>query len=92
MTFDPHENSGGEPGEFYHVSDVKGKEDLIGVGGRTKLPTHASTAFSCAHQELSPVSASHGEAYVLGYRPCRPLRLEDTLLQKFDTPETKAYL
>ena len=26
VTFDPHEKSGGEPGEFYHVSDVKGKE------------------------------------------------------------------
>ena len=27
MTFDPHEESRGEPGEFYHVSDVKGRED-----------------------------------------------------------------
>ena len=30
MTFDPHEESRGEPGEFYHVSDVKGREDLTG--------------------------------------------------------------
>ena len=36
VTFDPHKKSGGEPGEFYHVSDVKGRvkvacrEDLIG--------------------------------------------------------------
>ena len=27
MTFDPHEESQGEPGEFYHMSDVKGRED-----------------------------------------------------------------
>ena len=26
MTFDLQEKSGGEPGEFYHVSDVKGRE------------------------------------------------------------------
>ena len=30
VTIDPHERSGGEPGEFYHVSDVKGREDIIG--------------------------------------------------------------
>jgi len=27
MTFDPHEELWGEPGEFYHVSDIKGRED-----------------------------------------------------------------
>ena len=30
VTFDLHEKSGGEPGEFYHVSDVKSRENLIG--------------------------------------------------------------
>ena len=33
MTFDPHEESRGEPGEFYHVSDVKGRGDSLDVGG-----------------------------------------------------------
>ena len=28
VTFDPHKKSGGEPGEFYHVSDVKGREEV----------------------------------------------------------------
>ena len=27
MTFDPHTKPQGEPGEFYHVSDIKGTED-----------------------------------------------------------------
>ena len=32
MTCDPHEKSGGEPGEFYHMSDVKGREKFIARG------------------------------------------------------------
>ena len=32
MTFDPHEKLGGEPGEFYHMSDVKGREKFIARG------------------------------------------------------------
>ena len=32
VTFDPHEKSGGESGEFYHVSDVKGREKFIARG------------------------------------------------------------
>ena len=43
MTFDPHEKSGGEPGEFYHVSDVKGREKvertLLRVGVLASLAT-----------------------------------------------------
>ena len=29
MTFDPHKELRGEAGEFYHVSDIKGREDCI---------------------------------------------------------------
>ena len=32
MTFDPHKKLGGEPGEFYPVSDVKGREDSLTLG------------------------------------------------------------
>ena len=28
-----HNKSRGEPGEFYHMSDVKGREDSLNVGG-----------------------------------------------------------
>ena len=31
VTFDPHEESRGEPGEFYHVSDIKGRENVLKV-------------------------------------------------------------
>ena len=50
MTFDPHEKSGGEPGRFYHVSDVSGRETVerleLGVGGTTVSPTQQPTAVS----------------------------------------------
>ena len=29
VTFDPHEKLGGEPGEFYHMSDVEDREKFI---------------------------------------------------------------
>ena len=31
VTFDPHEEWRGEPGEFYHMSDVKGRENVLKV-------------------------------------------------------------
>ena len=50
MTFDLHEQSGGEPGEFYHVSDVKGREKVektqLDVGGLTAA---CYIAHTCKH-------------------------------------------
>ena len=62
VTFDLHEKLGGEPGEFYYVSDVKGREKFIARG---------HTQPQCVnHPRIS--KADHGEAYVLRYRACRP--------------------
>jgi len=42
VIFEPHEKSRGEPGDFYYVSNVKGGEDSLNVGGFT-------VAFYLAH-------------------------------------------
>ena len=61
VTFDPHKKSGGEPGEFYYVSDGKGRDKFIACG---------RTQPQCVnHLRIS--KASHEEAYVLR-RACRP--------------------